>query len=126
MFLAAAGSALAAACASDPAAPAEDVLTGTWGGAEAALMVDPDGARVELPCADGRIDGAIELRDGAFEGSGPWWPGPVPPGDSRTAHYAGTVIGDRLLLSIVVEPGGGILGPLALVRDRAPAFPRCQ
>lgn len=123
---AAAVPAVLTACESDPAAPADGLVTGAWGGPEAALTVEAHGARVELPCADGRIDGTIELVDRAFLGAGPWWPGPVPPGDPLTAHYSGTVLGDRLLLSIVVQPGGATHGPLELRRDREPTFPRCQ
>jgi len=120
--------ALAAGCSSHATAPAptSGPLAGEWGGSEASLVVDEEGARIELPCADGRIDGPIVFHDGRFEATGPWWPGPVPPNESLRARYAGRVVGSRLDLVIVAEPDDRILGPLTLVRDRAPSFPRCQ
>jgi len=120
--------ALAAGCSSHATAPAPTSgrLAGEWGGSEASLIVDEEGARIELPCADGRIDGPIVLHDGRFEATGPWWPGPVPPNESLRARYAGRVVGSRLDLVIVPEPDDRILGPLTLVRDREPSFPRCQ
>ena len=120
--------ALAAGCSSHVTAPAPTFgpLSGEWGGSEASLVVDEEGARVELPCADGRIDGPIILDDGRFEATGPWWPGPVPLNESLRARYAGRVVGGRLDLVIVAEPDDRILGPLTLVRDREPSFPRCQ
>jgi hypothetical protein len=120
--------ALAAGCSSHATAPAPTSgrLGGEWGGPEASLVVDEEGARIELPCADGRIDGPIVLHDDRFEATGPWWPGPVPPNESLRARYAGRVVGSRLDLVIVAEPDDRILGPLALVRDREPSFPRCQ
>lgn len=117
----------AAACASQATAPQTGPLSGAWGGPEASLTVDAEGARVELVCADGRIDGPIELdEEGRFLGTGPWWPGPVPPNDDRRARYEGRVLDGRLELTIVAEPDGRTYGPLELVRDRAPTFPRCQ
>jgi hypothetical protein len=50
----------------------------------------------------------------------------VPPNEFLRARYAGRVVGSRLDLVIVAEPDDRILGPLALVRDREPSFPRCQ
>jgi hypothetical protein len=120
--------ALAAGCSSHATAPAPTSgrLEGEWGGPEASLVVDEEGARIELPCADGRIDGPIVLHDDRFEATGPWWPGPVPPNESLRARYAGRVVGSRLDFVIVAEPDDRILGPLVLVRDREPSFPRCQ
>jgi hypothetical protein len=118
---------LTAACASHATAPEAGPLTGAWGGPEASLTVDEGGVRVELVCADGRIDGPIELDDdGRFLGTGPWWPGPVPPNDDLQARYEGRVLDGRLVLTIVAEPDDRTYGPLELFRDRAPTFPRCQ
>ncbi|HET9332059.1 MAG TPA: hypothetical protein VFQ21_00595 [Gemmatimonadota bacterium] len=115
------------ACASHATAPPAGPLTGAWAGPEAALTVDADGARVELVCADGRIDGPIELDEaGRFAASGPWWPGPVPPNDGLRARYEGRVRDGRLQLTIVAEPDDRTYGPLELLRDREPTFPRCQ
>lgn len=117
----------AVACASHATAPQTGPLSGAWAGPEAALTVDAEGARVELTCADGRIDGPIELDDdGRFSASGPWWPGPVPPNDDLRARYDGRVFDGRLELTIVAQPDDRTYGPLELVRDRAPTFPRCQ
>lgn len=124
--------ALAAGCgctspATAPAtAPATGPLAGSWGGGQASLVVDEDGARVELTCADGRIDGPIVLDEGRFDGSGPWWPGPVPPGEPLSARYEGTVVGSVLELTIFRVPEGPSYGPFVLIRDREPTFPRCQ
>jgi hypothetical protein len=116
-----------AACASHATAPQTGPLSGAWAGPEAALTVDPEGARVELVCADGRIDGPIELDEGGrFLATGPWWPGPVPPNDDLRARYEGRVVDGRLELTIVAEPDERTYGPLQLIRDRAPTFPRCQ
>src|SRR5688500_15964982 len=119
--------ALTAACStSNATAPLTGTLTGSWGGPQASLVVDETGARVELVCADGRIDGPIALDEGRFEATGPWWPGPVPPNEDLRARYAGRVDDGRLELVIVAEPDDRILGPLTLVRGREPNFPRCQ
>ena len=117
----------AAACASHATAPQTGPLSGAWAGPEASLTVDAEGARVELVCADGRIDGPIEMdEEGRFLATGPWWPGPVPPNDDLRARYEGRAFDGRLELTIVAEPDDRTYGPLELVRDRAPTFPRCQ
>ena len=119
--------AITVACGSPALAPQTGELSGAWAGPEAALTVDADGARVELVCADGRIDGPIELdEEGRFLASGPWWPGPVPPNDGHRARYEGRVLDGRLELTIVAEPDARTYGPLQLIRDRVPTFPRCQ
>lgn len=116
----------ATGCASHATAPVTGPLTGSWGGSQASLVVDEEGARVEVPCADGRIDGPIVLDEGRFDGSGPWWPGPVPPGEPLSASYEGNVVGSVLELTILPMPEGPPRGPFVLVRDREPTFPRCQ
>jgi len=113
-------------CTSHATAPATGPLAGSWGGGQASLVVDEDGARVELPCADGRIDGPIVLDEGRFDGSGPWWPGPVPPVEPLSARYDGRVVGSMLELTIFRVPEGPSYGPFVLIRDREPTFPRCQ
>jgi hypothetical protein len=124
--LAAVAALVAAGCSSHATAPTSGPLLGEWGGSQASLVVDEEGARVELPCADGRISGPILLDEGRFEAVGPWWPGPVPPNESLNARYEGTVSDGLLELVIVAEPDGRSYGPLTLVRDREPTFPRCQ
>jgi len=113
-------------CASHATAPVSGPLSGEWGGSQASLVVDEEGARVEFACADGRIDGPIVLDEGRFEAIGPWWPGPVPPNEPLNARYEGRVSDGLLELVIVAEPDGRSYGPLTLVRDREPTFPRCQ
>jgi hypothetical protein len=116
---------LACGCASDAVGPTTGPLEGSWGGSQATLVVDEDGARVELTCADGRIDGRILLERGRFDATGPWWPGPVPPGEPQTARYSGVIDGGSMELTILAD-GTRSYGPLTLVRDREPTFPRCQ
>jgi hypothetical protein len=118
---------LACGCASDAVGPGPTTgpLEGSWGGSQASLVVDEDGARVELTCADGRIDGRVFLDQGRFDATGPWWPGPVPPGEPQTARYTGVIDGRSMELTILAD-GTRSFGPLTLVRDREPTFPRCQ
>lgn len=115
----------AAACGSHATAPTDDPLSGRWGGPQASLVADDQGARVELACAEGRIEGPIVVEEGRFGGSGPWQPGPLPSIRPHFAHFSGLVLGQRLELTIVVAPDGRTHGPLELVRDREPTFPRC-
>ena len=116
---------VAAACASETTAPLDGPLSGSWGGPQASLVADDQGARVELACAEGRIEGPVILEAGRFAEIGPWQPGPVPVSDPRFAHFSGFLAGSRIELTIVVAPNGPTHGPFELERGRAPTFLRC-
>lgn len=118
--------AAAAACAHGDLVAPDGPLAGEWGGSQGSLVVDAEGADVEIACAFGRIEGPIVLAVGRFEGVGPWWPGPAPPEEPFAARYDGEVDGRLLTLSITVDELAHVYGPVTLVLGADPTFPRCQ
>ncbi len=117
---------VAAACRS------ESVPTGAWGGDHVALTVEDTGARVELDCAHGTVDHALQAdSDGRFDAAGTYvreHGGPIrqgEPEDSSPARFTGHVDGRTLKLTIAVE-GGDTLGPFTLVLGKAPRLMKCR
>lgn len=83
-------------------------LAGEWAGDRMLMTFNSEGARIEMDCASGSINGPIKLgRNGSFAGRGHferYHGGPqradeaVNPSDAR---YTGTITGDLMKLSIV-------------------------
>jgi hypothetical protein len=128
--------ALAAGGTPTPAAPRE-VPLGAWGGTGVALTVEESGAKVELDCAHGRIDGRLAVdADGRFELPGTIvreGPGPVrmgPNGEAeeekgQSAVYFGRLEGDVLHLGFYTESQDATSPSLELKRGQAPRLRKC-
>jgi hypothetical protein len=113
-----------------PLASARRVPTGEWGGAHAWLEVQGSGARLELDCAHGTIEGALRLgKGGRFRANGRYQreAGPVVEGDAegRPARYSGMLKGNVLTLRILTEDGQHV-GPFQLERGAPAELVKCQ
>lgn len=103
--------------------------TGTWGGPNGNLVVYADSATLDLPCAAGRIPGALGTdADGRFDVAGQWAPmaGPIGIGGAnwQPARFTGTRAGDRLQVNVQLGSGATV-GPLEFKRGVSVNFPRC-
>lgn len=113
-------------------ASARRVPEGEWGGAHARLDVHGTGARLELDCAHGTIEGPLRLaRGGRFRASGRYQHerGPVveegAAAEGRPARYSGMLKGNVLTLRILTEDGQK-LGPFRLERGARAELVKCQ
>ena len=116
--------------------PPREVPLGAWGGPSIALTVEESGAKVELDCAHGRIDGRLVLdAEGRFELPGTVArerPGPVRMGPDGKAEeekgvpatYSGKLDGDVLRLTIRSEKGSDSR-PLEARLGQAPRLHKC-
>jgi hypothetical protein len=112
---------------STPTAP---VAEGSWGGAQASLVLTPSGGMVSYPCGNGTIDSTWTLTpDGRFTATGQHFfgGGPIPPEGHppHPARYVGLVAGERLTLTIIVLDLSDTLGPLHLTRGGPPVAEQC-
>ncbi|HLM57723.1 MAG TPA: hypothetical protein VK422_16575 [Pyrinomonadaceae bacterium] len=107
---------------------------GTWGGRGVVLVVTAEGASVEYDCANGTIEGRIELdADGRFDVAGTFVPegGPVSvPADgakerSIKARYVGRVEGKKMTLDVKFPETGGGPGALTLTLGQEPRLEKC-
>ena len=115
-------------------ATASRVAEGRWGGTGIALDVTASGAKVELNCAHGTIEGALSLDDkGGFDLPGTLVrerPGPVrmdreeEPG--LAVRYVGRLDGETLELRIIRPEAPGPPGPLAAKHGQTPRLRKCQ
>jgi hypothetical protein len=117
------------ACSASATAVAGPLPLGVWGGSQGNLTVFADSATLDLPCAGGRIQGAlVTASDGTFDlaglyaieagpvsSSGPNW---------QPARYRGSRVGDDLSMTIVFS-NGSLGGPLAFHRGTTGQFARC-
>ena len=124
--------ALAVLLAATPV-PKRSLPEGDWGGPHVALKVSSTGARLELDCAHGRIDGPIALDgDGRFEIRGTYdkeSAGPARSSDSksgRPALYSGRIEGDAMRLEIVQSDTGAAVGSFTLERGRFARIVKCR
>ncbi len=103
--------------------------TGIWGGAQGNLTVYADSATLDLACAAGRIQAALNANaTGTFDVSGFYAPvvGPVQVGGPswQPAQYHGSRTDDVLTLTITT--GNNVtIGPLQFHRGTTGNFPRC-
>ena len=108
-------------------------LVGTWGGEHVEITFDSAGvAAVQYDCAHGRLGAPITLSAaGVLSASGEHTRehgGPVQEGeavDTRPAHYAGEVRGDRLTFTVTLTDSGTVLGPYTVRRGQPAQLFRC-
>jgi hypothetical protein len=101
-----------ATCARQAATSSDQAprIDGEWGGAKARVAVTPEGAMLEFPCANGRIERSIHPdHDGRFDVEGTYTPlrGNAPSDDagvpapaSEPVRYIGRAHGDEMTISI--------------------------
>ena len=106
-------------------------LSGQWGGDHVGLVLEGGIGRLEYDCASGTIDEAIAPGpEGRFTAEGTHVPGqggPVRVGQifkSYEAQYRGTVTGDEMQLTAVLD-NGEVIGPYTLTRGAQPQLTRC-
>ncbi len=102
---------------------------GAWGGVQGTLTIFADSATLDLPCAAGRIPGALApASDGSFETSGSYaiQVGPVSINGPvwRPALYSGQRTGDHIQLFITLADATRI-GPFGFELGVVKMFPRC-
>jgi hypothetical protein len=123
---------LAASPTPAPAGPR--VAEGRWGGVGIALDVTASGARVELDCAHGTIEGPLELdADGGFDRPGLLArerPGPVRMDEEteekgKPVRYVGRLEGETLTLRIIRPDARQPPSPLSAVLGRSPRLHKC-
>ena len=95
-----------------PAAPAQAVPNGVWGGEHIRMEVNDSGADIEFDCARGSISQRLELDDkGRFKVQGIYMaetPAPAAVDGGLTASgvkatYTGTLSGSSLRLEVLIE-----------------------
>lgn len=105
---------------------------GVWGGPGIQMTVGPEGAVLELDCANGTIEGPIAVgSDGRFRASGAYAVergGPVREGEEtgRPAVYEGRVEGKKLTLVITLAEGKEEVGTWELIQGRHGRIIKCQ
>ena len=105
---------------------------GTWGGPSIQMTVGPQGAVVDLDCANGAIEGPITVgSDGRFRASGTYaveHGGPEREGEEkgRPAVYEGKVEGKTLTLVISIAEGKKEIGTYELTQGRFGRIMKCM
>ena len=101
--------AVMAACSTEPASP---LLEGTWGGPNMRAEFSEQGARFEFTCADGTVDGPIEVANGVFDAPGNYYfaVGPVGNPPPQPARFVGTVGGSLLTVTVILTDQGTSAG----------------
>jgi hypothetical protein len=121
-------SALTAACGGSSGG-VDRVPGGSWGGEHVALRVHDTGADVDLDCAHGAITVPLHLEtDGSFRLPGYFVADVGPSFDPeirRPATYFGDYDGQRLLLSLALDEGGG-RGPFTAVLGGTAVVAECR
>ena len=105
---------------------------GAWGGPGIQMTVGPQGAVLELDCANGTIDGPVTIgKDGRFRASGTYQVergGPMREGEEtgRPAVYEGRVEEKKLTLVITLAEGKEEIGTWELTQGRYGRIIKCQ
>ena len=116
----------------DPVSPEGDLLPGTWGGENVAVMVEDTTAHVHVGCTNGDFPAPIAVdAEGRFSVPGSYVlrAYPIQVGPSLPAQMAGLVDGRRLTFTIAVndtvEKKLVILGPSTVIFAREPRMGPC-
>lgn len=129
----AAGTALACAERDTvPAAPGAPLAVGTWGGENAAVLVDDTVAHVHIGCTFGNFPAPLRPGPaGRVSAVGSWVlrAYPILVGPAHPARLTGTLSGDALTFSIAVDDTIAHttveLGPVTVTRGREPRMGPC-
>jgi hypothetical protein len=104
------------------------VVTGTWGGENAALIADDTSAHVHIGCTYGNIKQAIiPEADGRFDVPGVQniTAHPVDLGVLHPARFVGRIIGRRMELTVTLTDTAVTLGPVQLQYAKEPQMGPC-
>lgn len=116
----------------DPISPEGNLLVGTWGGENVAVMVEDTTVHVHIGCTNGDFPAPVTVdAEGRFSipGSYVLRAYPIQVGPSLPAQIAGTVEGRRLTFTVAVndtvEKKIVILGPSIVTFARDPRMGPC-
>jgi hypothetical protein len=108
------------------------VPVGSWGGEHIALQVTEGGARLELDCASGNVEGPLSLdAGGRFNNQGVYVRGHGGPvrreqqPDSHPARFTGWTDGKRMTLTIKLTDTGQTIGEFNLTLGREARITKC-
>jgi hypothetical protein len=117
---------------SDPSGLADELAQGTWGGKQAAVMVNGDLAHVHVGCTNGNFPVPVELdADGRFSVAGDYLlrAYPVAIGPTMPAQFAGVVHGRELVMTVAVNDTVAhelvVLGPVTVQLGHDPEMGPC-
>ncbi|HKE92083.1 MAG TPA: hypothetical protein VKB45_17245 [Gemmatimonadales bacterium] len=118
------------ACAISCGVPTAPSVLGAWGGREASLVLALSGGTLSYPCGAGTIDSTWALGPaGEFTATGEHFfgggPMPVQGRPPHPASYAGTIVGDKLTLTVTLTDLNQALGPFHLIRGGPPVPEMC-
>ena len=121
---------VAVVLACDTAAPAalDRVPPGTWGGADAGLLVSDSGAHLHIGCTAGDLPAPIALDSlGQFDVRGRYHVRlhPVVYGEPHPARFTGRVTGGTLTVLVALTDTAVVLGPVRLELGREPGMTVC-
>jgi hypothetical protein len=113
--------------------PVSHVPPGVWGGTGIALEVNASGARIELDCAHGTIEGPLALdAEGGFDLPGTLVrerPGPVRMDEEEKpgvpVRYSGRLEGETLTLHIAQPNAPRPMRPLTAELGKSPRLRKC-
>ena len=124
---------LGASCPDDdPTSPDGNLARGTWGGENAALILEETSAHVHIGCTNGDFPAPLTAdNDGRFSVSGSYVirAYPIQIGPSLPAQFAGVVEGKTLTLTVAVndtvEKKLVVLGPVSVTFGKDPRMGPC-
>ena len=124
---------LGAGCPSDdPTSPDGNLLTGTWGGENVALILEDADAHVHIGCTNGDFSAPLAVDDDgrvSVAGSYVLRAYPIQIGPSLPAQFAGVVDGRRLTFTVAVndtvEKKLVVLGPVTVTFGVEPRMGPC-
>ena len=119
---------LVAACGVSDPETLTRVPLGTWGGANAGLLVSESQAHAHIGCTLGEVPGSIPLDgDGRFDVSGQYNIDafPVDRGIRHPARFSGHTDGHTLTLLVRLTDTGQTFGPVGLTLGQQPSMQNC-
>jgi hypothetical protein len=116
----------------DPVSPEGNLLEGTWGGDNVALIVEADTSHVHIACTYGYFDAPIHAdAEGRFSVPGSYVlrAYPIEIGPSLPAQFAGVTDGQRITMTVAVndtvEKEIVVLGPVSVRYGQDPQMGPC-
>ena len=120
--------AVSAACGQNAPNFPGGVVTGSWGGDNAALMADDTSAHEHIGCTYGNVHQPIvEDANGAFDvpGEQDITAYPVDRGVLHPARLRGTIAGDAMTFTVTLTDTAVTLGPVSVTYGKQPIVGPC-